>query len=77
MARSERIRTAVAARWRGSGRRNRLYVEKLLLPTLRPGDIVITDNLGSHESKPVRQAIRSAQAKLLFLPNYSPGLNPI
>jgi len=55
----------------------RLYVEKVLLPTLRTGDIVIMDNLGSHKSKAVRQIIRSAGAKLLFLPKYSPDLNPI
>ena len=55
----------------------RLYVERLLLPTLRPGDIVIMDNLGSHKSKAVRQAIRSVKARLLFLPKYSPDLNPI
>jgi len=55
----------------------RLYVEKVLLPTLRPGDIVIMDNLGSHKSKAVRQLIRSAGAKLFFLPKYSPDLNPI
>jgi transposase len=55
----------------------RLYVEKVLLPTLRPGDIVIMDNLGSHRGKAVRQLIRSAGAKLFFLPTYSPDLNPI
>jgi transposase len=55
----------------------RLYVEKVLLPTLRPGDIVIMDNLGSHRGKAVRQLIRSAGAKLFFLPKYSPDLNPI
>jgi transposase len=55
----------------------RLYVEKVLLPTLRPGDIVIMDNLGSHRGKVVRQLIRSAGAKLFFLPKYSPDLNPI
>lgn len=53
------------------------YVEKVLLPTLRPGDIVIMDNLGSHKSKIVRQLIRTVGAKLLFLPKYSPDLNPI
>jgi transposase len=53
------------------------YVEKVLLPTLRPGDIVAMDNLGSHKSKIVRQLIRSVGAKLLFLPKYSPDLNPI
>jgi transposase len=55
----------------------RLYVERVLLPTLRPGDIVIMDNLGSHKGKAVRQFIRSAGAKLFFLPKYSPDLNPI
>jgi transposase len=53
------------------------YVEKVLVPTLRPGDIVIMDNLGSHKGKAVRQLIRAAGAKLLFLPKYSPDLNPI
>jgi transposase len=53
------------------------YVEKVLVPTLRPGDIVILDNLGSHKGKVVRQLIRGAGAKLLFLPKYSPDLNPI
>jgi transposase len=47
------------------------------VPTLRPGDIVIIDNLGSHKGKAVRQAIRAAGAKLFFLPPYSPDLNPI
>ncbi len=55
----------------------RTYVEKVLLPVLRPGDIVILDNLGSHRSKAVRQLIRSVGAKLFFLPKYSPDLNPI
>ena len=55
----------------------RVYVEKVLLPTLRPGDVVIMDNLGSHKSKAVRQLIRSVGAKLFFLPKYSPDMNPI
>ena len=55
----------------------RTYVEKVLVPTLKPGDIVIADNLGSHKGKAVRQAIRKAGARLLFLPKYSPDLNPI
>src|SRR4051812_8831314 len=55
----------------------RLYVDKVLVPTLRPGDIVVMDNLGSHKSKAVRRAIRAAGARLLFLPKYSPDLNPI
>ena len=53
------------------------YVEQFLVPTLSPGDIVIMDNLGSHKGQAVRRAIRAAGAKLLFLPPYSPDLNPI
>lgn len=53
------------------------YIEQVLVPTLSPGDIVVMDNLGSHRGKRVRQAIRRAGAKLLFLPKYSPDLNPI
>ncbi|MGH8526249.1 MAG: IS630 family transposase, partial [Gammaproteobacteria bacterium] len=55
----------------------RTYVKRVLLPTLRKGDIVIMDNLGSHKGKAVRHLIRSAGAKLFFLPKYSPDLNPI
>ena len=53
------------------------YVEKVLVPTLLQGDIVVLDNLGSHKGKPARAAIRAAGAHLLFLPPYSPDLNPI
>ncbi len=53
------------------------WVEQMLIPTLRPGDIVILDNLGSHKGEAVRKAIRAAGARLLFLPPYSPDLNPI
>lgn len=53
------------------------WVEQFLIPTLAPGDIVIMDNLGSHKGQAVRHAIRAARAKLLFLPPYSPDLNPI
>jgi transposase len=60
-----------------NGERFRLYVERVLLPTLKPGDIVILDNLGSHKGKIVRRAIRSIGAKMFFLPKYSPDLNPI
>jgi len=59
------------------GERFRIYVERVLVPTLVPGDIVIMDNLGSHKAKAVRQAIRKAGARLIFLPKYSPDLNPI
>jgi transposase len=53
------------------------YVIQFLVPTLSPGDVVIMDNLGSHKGAAVRKAIRAAGAKLLFLPPYSPDLNPI
>jgi len=53
------------------------YVEQFLVPTLKAGDVVIMDNLGSHKGLAVRRAIRTAGAKLLFLPPYSPDLNPI
>jgi transposase len=55
----------------------RTYVERVLVPTLRPGDIVIMDNLGSHKGAAIRRAIRGAGARLFFLPKYSPDLNPI
>jgi transposase len=55
----------------------RAYVEQFLAPTLRPDDIVVIDNLGSHRGKAVRNAILARGAKLAFLPPYSPDLNPI
>jgi len=55
----------------------RAYVDQALVPTLKPGDIVVMDNLGSHKGKAVRQAIRAAGARLWFLPKYSPDFNPI
>ncbi len=54
-----------------------LYVEKVLAPTLAPGEIVVLDNLGSHKGKAARQAIRARGAHRIFLPPYSPDLNPI
>lgn len=53
------------------------YVEQVLVPTLKTGDVVVMDNLGSHKSDKVRRLIRAAGAHLLFLPPYSPDLNPI
>ncbi|HEX7692863.1 MAG TPA: IS630 family transposase [Sphingomonas sp.] len=53
------------------------YVEQFLAPTLAPGDIVVLDNLGSHKGKPARAAIRARGAHMIFLPPYSPDLNPI
>ena len=55
----------------------RLYVEKVLAPTLRPGDMVVVDNLASHRRPDIGAAIRQCGAKLFFLPKYSPDLNPI
>ena len=54
-----------------------IYVEQVLAPTLAKGDIVILDNLGSHKGKAARRAIRARGAHLIFLPPYSPDLNPI
>jgi transposase len=71
----------VEAPWLLDGPINRarflMYVEKMLVPTLQPGDIVVADNLGSHKGFAVRQAIRAAGAKYIALPKYSPDLNPI
>lgn len=53
------------------------YVRKILVPTLRPGDIVVMDNLGSHKGPAVEAAISSAGARVEYLPPYSPDLNPI
>lgn len=55
----------------------RVYIEKVLVPTLSPGDTVIIDNLASHKVAGVREAIEAVGAKLLYLPPYSPDLNPI
>lgn len=59
------------------GESSQTRVEKVLLPTLRPGDIVIMDNLGSNKGRAVHRLIRSARAKRIFLPKYLPDLNPI
>jgi transposase len=53
------------------------YVEQVLAPTLRPGDIVIMDNLPAHKPTAIREAIEAAGAELRFLPPYSPDFNPI
>ena len=60
-----------------NGERFLIYIEQVLVPTLVKGDLVVMDNLGSHKAKAVRRAIRHAGARLLFLPKYSPDLNPI
>jgi len=54
-----------------------VYVDKVLVPDLRPGDTVIMDNLSSHKGPRVREMIEAAGASLLYLPPYSPDFNPI
>jgi transposase len=53
------------------------YVQHVLVPELKPGDVVILDNLQPHKAKGVREMIEAAGAKLLYLPPYSPDFNPI
>ena len=60
-----------------NGARFLAYAEQALAPTLRPGDVVVLDNLRAHKVKGVREAIAAAGAELLYLPPYSPDLNPI
>jgi transposase len=55
----------------------RAYVERCLVPTLAPGDVVVMDNLAAHKVAGVREAIEAAGAIALYLPPYSPDLNPI
>lgn len=55
----------------------RAYVEAMLVPTLRPGDIVVMDNLSPHKSDPTLTLITQTGAQVLFLPAYSPDFNPI
>ena len=77
-----------ALRWRGltapfvldrpiNGQWFRAYVEEILAPTLAPGEIVFMDNMGSHKSPQVRAIIEAKGARLIYLPPYSPDLNPI
>jgi transposase len=53
------------------------YLDQVLCPKLGPGDVVVMDNLSSHKVKGVRERIEAAGAELLYLPPYSPDLNPI
>ena len=55
----------------------RAYVEQMLAPALQPGDVVVLDNLAAHKVAGVREAIRAVGASVLYLPPYSPDLNPI
>lgn len=54
-----------------------VYIEKVLGPTLRPGDIVVLDNLPAHKVAGIRQAVTARNAQLFYLPPYSPDMNPI
>lgn len=71
----------VQAPWVLDGARDALtfatYIEKVLAPTLRPGDIVLMDNLSAHKGEPVRQLSEARGARLEFLPPYSPDRNPL
>jgi transposase len=60
-----------------NGRLFQAWVAQMLTPELRPGDLVIMDNLAAHKAKTVRLAIQARGARLLYLPPYSPDLNPI
>ena len=60
-----------------NGEKFRAYVEQILVPTLKPGDLVLMDNLNSHKVAGVRQAIEAAGAERRFLPPYSPDMDPI
>jgi transposase len=60
-----------------NGEAFRAYITQCLVPMLQAGDIVVMDNLGSHKSPKVREAIEQRGAELLYLPPYSPDLNPI
>jgi transposase len=53
------------------------YIDQVLVPELRPGDVVVMDNLSSHKAPAVRRAIEAVGASLLYLPPYSPDFNPI
>jgi transposase len=60
-----------------NGQRFRAYIEQMLAPTLAPGDIVLLDNLRSHKVAGIAEAITARGAQLIYLPPYSPDLNPI
>lgn len=60
-----------------NGESFRAWVQQSLLPTLKPGDVVVMDNLPAHKVTGIRQTIESSGAKLFYLPPYSPDLNPI
>ena len=53
------------------------FLERVLLRKLRPGDVVVLDNVGAHKPENVRRLVEGAGARILYLPPYSPNLNPI
>lgn len=75
--RSDRITAPCVFDGAINGNRFRAWVEQALAPTLGAGDLVIMDNLGAHKVHGVRDAIEARGARLLYLPPYSPDLNPI
>ena len=62
---------------RSTGSPSRTFVERVFIPELRQGDVVVMDNLSSHKGQKVRERIEAAGASLLYLPPYSPDFNPI
>ena len=73
----ERIRCSTVVDGAVNGDVFEAFVEQVLVPDLRPGDVVIMDNLSSHKRQRIRELIENASARLVFLPAYSPDLNPI
>lgn len=69
--------TCLAMQGGTSGKVFREYVRHILVPSLRPGDIVVADNLGAHKNQEARKLIEAAGAAIVFLPPYSPDFNPI
>ena len=53
------------------------YLEKVLLPSLRPGQVVVVDNVGAHQPERIRELVAAAGCELVFLPAYSPDLSPV
>ena len=72
----ERDHRALCSGWADDGDAFRAYVEQVLAPALEPGDAVVMDNLSIHKVAGVQEAIRAAGASVLYLPSYSPGLQP-
>jgi transposase len=71
------VRTMMTVEGATDGEVFETFLERMLLRKLKPGDIVVLDNVGAHKTAEVRRLIRAAGARVLFLPPYSPDLNPI